>query len=139
MSTPHVSIAIYKGDPVDFQMYRHTLVFIEFSTESSLIVHIVGSRGEYSLDTRSNEDPTAIKDFIKKIAVGYTSNAVTEAQITQLAYSNPPNNRDLEMNCQTWVGQFLGAMQSRGWLAEGDVSRGLDGMAEVILEAEDEP
>lgn len=47
-TTVYISIAIYVGDPIDHQKYRHTNLYLEFANrEPSALVHVVGPPGEF--------------------------------------------------------------------------------------------
>ncbi len=51
----YATIAVYKGDPVDYQKFRHTALYFEFQNESTpVLIHAVGPPGELSVQIRED-------------------------------------------------------------------------------------
>jgi hypothetical protein len=138
-ATVHIGIAVFKGDPIDTQRYRHTSLYITFANhELSVIVHVVGPPGEFEFDTQVGYDPSQDKSLAKIVDVGFLSVESTRDQITQILRRVPIENEDREFNCQTWVEGALKKFRDLGMLTSALYARGLDEMVDVIAEATDE-
>lgn len=138
-ATVHISIAVFKGDPVDCQRYRHTSLFITFANQDpSVIIHVVGPPGEFEFDTQDGYDPSRDQSLAKLVDVGPLSVESTRDQITQILRRVPIENEDREFNCQTWVEGALKKFRELGMLTGALYAQGLDEMVDVIAEATDE-
>lgn len=138
-STVHISIAVFKGDPVDCPRYRHTSLFVTFAGKDlSLIVHVVGPPGEFEFDTQVGYDPSQDLSLAKLVEVGPLSVESTRDQITQILRRVSIENEDHEFNCQTWVEGALKKFRELGMLTSALYAQGLDDMVDVIAEAKDE-
>jgi hypothetical protein len=138
-ATVHISIAVFKGDPVDTQRYRHTSLFITFANQDpSVIIHVVGHPGEFEFDTQDGWDPSQDQSLARLVDVGFLSVESTRDQITQILRRVPVDNVDREFNCQTWVEGALKKFRDLGMLTSALYAQGLDEMVDVIAEATDE-
>jgi hypothetical protein len=96
----NLSIAVYIGDPLDYQKYRHTALCLRPSNgATSMIVHIIGPNMAYVLETRDNYDLSISLKFAKEVSVGSLRTPITKAQLAPLIYQTPINNSSREFNC----------------------------------------
>jgi hypothetical protein len=138
-ATVHISIAVFKGDPVDCQRYRHTSLFITFANhDPSTVFHVVGPPGEFEYDIQVGYDPSGDQSLAKLVDVGLLSVESTRNQIIQILRRVPIENEDREFNCQTWVEGALKKLREMGMLTDALYAQGLDEMVDVIAEATDE-
>lgn len=92
----------------------------------------------YQLQTKDNHDPTKSRKFAKEVPVGKLTTPMTKAQVAQIIYETPIDNRSREFNCQTWVGDALQLLATKGYLAQKDCDNGISRMVDATLEAKDE-
>jgi hypothetical protein len=138
-ATVHISIAVFKGDPVDCQRYRHTSLFITFANhDPSTVFHVVGPPGEFEYDIQVGYDPSGDQSLARLVDVGPLSVESTRNQIIQILRRVPIENEDREFNCQTWVEGALKKLREMGMLTDALYAQGLDEMVDVIAEATDE-
>ncbi|KAI7364197.1 hypothetical protein KC354_g5885 [Hortaea werneckii] len=139
-SKVHISVVVYRGEPLDYPHYRHTALWIRFRDDESFpyLAHIVGSPRDYKFETRQSEDPTRSLLFARLISVGWLSATWTPSVLEQLFPSIPINNRDIEFNCQTWVERALKLLRDSAALTPAEYDLGVNGMVDAIAEAEDE-
>jgi len=136
----YVSIAVFKGDPVDYQKYRHTALLFRFNDDSPpLVIHVVGPPMGYQLQVRDNYDPTRSRTFAKEVQAGWLTVPMTKAQLVSLISQNSPDNSNQEFNCQTWVGAVLQRLCDMRYMSQEDGTKGVNGMVDATMEAEDEP
>jgi hypothetical protein len=138
-ATVHISIAVFKGDPVDCQRYRHTSLFITFANnDPPVVVHVVGPPGEFEFDTQDSYDPSQDQSLAKLVDVGFLSFESTRLHIIRILRTVPIVNEDREFNCQTWVEGALKKFRELGMLTGALYAQGLNKMVDVIAEAQDE-
>jgi len=138
MTNVHINIIFSKGSPLDYPQYRHTALWIQYANGSALILaHIVGPNGDYVFETRESAVPWETQGFARKIDVGLLAATATPAQIVQALRRVPINNRDREFNCQTWVEDVLRTWKNADILSVELYEKDVDGMVDVIAEAED--
>lgn len=135
-----VYIAVHRGDPVDFQKFRHTaLWFLPVDSGSSHYCHVRGSTGDFSYEKRSDYNPTKTQTFAKLIDVGTTKTSMTSSELTNHVKDTPVKNRDWEFNCHTWVDNAVQRMYRAGYLTKEEYEEGRDAMIDATMEAADEP
>lgn len=140
MSEIELSIAVYKGEPLDWQKYRHTALCLRpANANTPMIIHATGPKGEYVLETKDNYDPTRSTRLAKEVRVGSLRTPMTKAQLAALLYQTPIKNRDREFDCQKWVGDALQRLATAGYILQKDCDSGIDRMVEATMEAKDEP
>ncbi|KAM3503506.1 hypothetical protein MY11210_008690 [Beauveria gryllotalpidicola] len=134
-----VYVAVFKGDPVDFQKYRHTgLWFVPEGSGTKYYFHVKGFTGSFEFERRENFDPTTSRTFAKKIKLGKTKLYLTSDELAALLENVSVNNNDPEFNCQQWVQYVLWALFDNGYLNEEQYNDGLNGMIDATMEATDE-
>lgn len=79
------------------------------------------------------------RSFAKEVPVGPLRVPMTRSQIKAFTSSTPLDNSSREFNCQVWVDAALKRLSDEGYLLIEDYSRGVDGMVDATMEAEDEP
>jgi hypothetical protein len=139
MSNINLSISIDKGEPLDWQMYRHTALCLRPTDgEKPMIVHAAGPKGEYVLETKDDYDPATSPMLAKEVHVASTRVPASKIQVAAILHQTPVRNRDPEFDCQKWVGDALQKLVEAGCIEQEECERGIEGMVEVIMEAEDE-
>ncbi|KAF2084765.1 hypothetical protein K490DRAFT_68522 [Saccharata proteae CBS 121410] len=132
-----VSVVVYVGDPVDFQNYRHTMVF--FRAEDGgfmLTAHAMGGAGAFRHELRDSKDSRHTAMFAKEVPVRCLRGEVTKAQLSAMACEVPIDNGDPEFKCRAWVEAYLGKLYEAGYLLQGEYSQGVDGMMEAAMESD---
>jgi len=138
-TTVHISIAVFKGDPVDYQRYRHTSWSLTFANQDpSVVVHVAGPSGEFEFDTQDGYDPSQDRSLARLVDVGYMSVQASRVQVIEILRTVPVVNHDREFNCQTWVEAALKKFHGLGMLTNALYTQGVDEMVDVIAEATDE-
>ncbi|KAF2136063.1 uncharacterized protein K452DRAFT_292716 [Aplosporella prunicola CBS 121167] len=136
----HVSIAVFKGDPVDYQIFRHTMLWFRFADQLPPVsIDVMGPPQEFQFQVRENYDPSQSRDFAKEVSVGYLRVAMTKPQLVNLISQTPLENSNPEFNCQVWVEAALKRLQAQNYISEDEYRAGVDGMVDAIMEARDEP
>lgn len=136
--TVHLSIAIYQGDRLDYQEYRHTALFASFANgDPSALVHVVGPPGEYETEITDNYDPSRSRSLANAVDVGPLSVQANRAHIIRILKAVPVDNDDHEFNCQTWVEAALKKLTELRMLSSESYMQGVDGMIDAIAEAKD--
>lgn len=138
-TTVRISIAVFKGDPVDCQRYRHTSLFFTFANQDpSVVIHVVGPAGEFEFDTQDDYDSSQDQSLAKLVDVGLLSVQTSRVQLIEILRTVPIVNQDHEFNCQTWVEAALKKFLNLGMLTDALHTQGVDEMVDVIAEAKDE-
>lgn len=134
-----VYVAVYEGEPLDYQKTRHTMWWFQFMNPdlSPVAVHIVGPVGEFKLDTRDGYDPTRSHTFAGKHRVGQLLKPISKAGLVSFVSQTPIRNLSYEFDCQKWVGDALEKLRDAGYLTSQQCADGIDGMVELTLEAKD--
>lgn len=134
-----LSVAVFKGDPVDFSKFRHTgLWFVPEDHSTDYYFHVTGLIREFVFERRDDFNPTVTRSFAKNVEVGTTKLALTSDELNTVLESVLVNNSDPEFNCQQWVQFALKMLLNKGYLTEKQYNTGLDGMIDATMEAEDE-
>lgn len=138
-SLVRISVAVFEGEPMDYQKYRHTSLFFEFANrEPSFLAHVVGPPEEYEFQTRDGYDPSQSQSIAKVVEVGTSLVEVRRAQMVEILRTIPVKIWDLEFNCQMWVETALKRLSELRMLSEDAYAKGVDGMVDAIAEAADE-
>ena len=124
----------------DIKGSRHTGLFFSIDARiDGTLVHAVNDHQEESdfhIDTVPVYNPLNSATLAGSVVV-----AVVQKHVDVLAaivQQVPPKNDDPEWNCQHWVGDALKRLQSHGVLTEQQISDGLDGMADLLLQGADD-
>ncbi len=132
-----LSIILYKGSPIDASKYRHTVLFVEFPDNTTLLLHVIGASGFFEAEVKRGEDPFKSQKFVKQIPVG-TIQGQGKVAIESEIKSTPIDNSDPSWNCQSWIGDALKKLSDSGWITSDARSNAIDAMAEVLVDAPDE-
>jgi|SRR5271155_6051877 len=133
----HLSIIVYRGDPVDLQKTRHTALFVTFADNSTVLIHVAGAAGFFSIEQMPQAQPRNSNNFEKDIPVA-TIKGKTKAQVQSTIAATPANNSTHDWDCQKWVGDALTRLSNLGWITSQAKSDGISKMVDVLLEAKDE-
>ncbi|KAK5989199.1 hypothetical protein PT974_10699 [Cladobotryum mycophilum] len=136
----NVHIIVYKGDPLDYQKFRHTGIwFTPVLDGAHYFFHIIETDQGYLFETRPNFDPTKSRTFAEKVDVGETRISLAPSELMRTMQRVPIENDNPEFNCHLWVDRATTAMVDRGYLTRQQCDDGLDEMMEITLKATDEP
>lgn len=99
-----ISILIFKGEPLDYQRYRHTSLHITFTDQQEpFVAHAVGPPGEYEFQIREPYDSTEVQGIVRSVIVGDSLVPVGREQMIDILRAVPVRDWDVEFNCQIWV------------------------------------
>ncbi|KAF2189113.1 hypothetical protein K469DRAFT_564191 [Zopfia rhizophila CBS 207.26] len=133
-----VTIAVFVGEPLDYQKFRHTaLCFRPSNNETPMVIHIIGPNMGYQLETKNDYEPSKSRKFAKEVRVGRLRTPMSKAQLASLIYQTPVDNSSQEFNCHLWVGDALKRLAQAGYLTQTDCDTGISGMVDATLEARD--
>ncbi len=115
MPTIDLIIAVFVGDPLDYQKYRHTALYIQPDNGGTpMIAHIFGANMSYEFEASDDYDPSTSGNFAKEVSVGTLRTPMTKVQLALLISQTPIDNSSREFNCQTWVGDALQRLATAG-------------------------
>ena len=122
----HLSILVHKGDPLDYQMYRHTaLCFHSNKNDSpSVIAEVVGPIGEFQFETKELACLHESPGLAKEVDVGGLTKSTTAEFIVEILKTVPIENLDPEFNCQVWVEKALRTLRDLEYLSGEDYEKG---------------
>lgn len=136
-----LTIVIFRGDPVDWAMYRHTALHVKHLDGQDQILHVTGAHPffEYSPQFATPAD-TGLK-IEALIPVSNPPDEITRAMIENACVQTPVRNDPFhqDWNCHNWIGEALTKLVAIGCLSEEQRSQGITRMVDVCLEAEEEP
>lgn len=139
LSPASITILIFKGEPLDYQRYRHTSLHVTFPDQQEpFVAHAVGPPGEYEFQVRELYDSTEVQGIVRTVKVGASLVPVDRDQMIDILRAVPVRNWDVEFNCQIWVEAAVGRLRDLRMLSSEAYTEGLDGMVDAIAEAEDE-
>lgn len=133
-----LSIIVYRGDPIDSYLNRHTAFYIEYSDGSNVLSHITGASGFFAFDERWNEarPPQQSAQFERGIPVAtIQSSNPQDLTIRNILYNTPINNNERSWNCQHWIGDGLRRLQEADIIPENIANNAADQMVDVLMEA----
>ncbi|KAK3054505.1 hypothetical protein LTS18_011980, partial [Coniosporium uncinatum] len=134
------SIAVCEGDPWTTKSTATPPFFFDFTTASPrVVIHVIGPSMGYYVQVRDNYDPTQSRTLATEVQVGWLTIAMTKAHLVLLVSQNYLDNSSQEFSCQTWVGAVLKRLREMGYLSQKNRSKGVNGMVDATLEAEDGP
>jgi len=138
-SPASISILVFKGEPLDYQRYRHTSLHISFTDDQDpFVAHAVGPPGEYEFQIREPYDSTELQGIVRTVTVENSLASVDRGQMVEVLRAVPARNYDSEFNCQIWVEAALRRLRDMRLLGSEAYTEGVDGMIDAIAEAEDE-
>ncbi|MCJ1245698.1 hypothetical protein MMC30_002902 [Trapelia coarctata] len=119
-----LSILITRGSPIDAPQYRHTALYLETLSSSpphpnAILLEITGGTGFFSPRATSNTQPLLHADFLQKIP-GARIEGVRSAHLVAGILGTEMRDGEGDWNCESWVGDVLGAGVRRGWVAESE-------------------
>jgi len=87
-------IIVYRGDPVDSMLNRHTAFFIEYSDGSNVLIHAVGGHGFFELEERWNIPPPTQSQSWERTITVTMAQTTTDRDLTirNTLYNTPINN-----------------------------------------------
>jgi hypothetical protein len=134
-----IAILVFKGDPLDYQRYRHTSLHITFPDhQNPFVAHAVGPPGEYEFQIREPYDSIESQGIVRTVVVGNSLVSVERERMIEILRAVPVRNWDVEFNCQIWVEAAMRRLRDLRFLSGEAYTKGVDGMVDAIAEAEDE-
>lgn len=136
----HLSILVHKGDPLDYQMYRHTTLLFQLDQNDAhaMLVEVVGPNGEFQFETREVANPHESPGLAKEVDVGCLPKSTTADCMVEILKTVPIENLDREFNCQVWVERALSTLRDLEYLSSEDYERAIDSMVDAIAERADD-
>lgn len=136
----HISIAVYRGDPIDIVMFRHTAIHFTFPDGQQSAMHVVGAPSMFDFEEAEGIDPTKVTGLAGLIYVASVPDVIERTSIKDACVRTPVRNdrEHRDWNCQNWVGEALTELVEIGCLTQEERSAALDKMMDVCLEAADE-
>lgn len=137
--TTSISIAVFKGEPLDYMEFRHTSLYFKFSDGTETLAHVKGSHGFFNYEAEST-DPTKINGLDTQFYVATVPADVNKQQILDACRTTPVRNdpQHKDWNCQNWVGEALQKLVEINCITSQKRKEALDRMTDIILEAKDE-
>ncbi|KAJ6004865.1 hypothetical protein N7540_012664 [Penicillium herquei] len=137
---PTIMVAVFRGDPIDWAMYRHTAIHVRYADGEDHLLHVTGAHPFFEY-TPQPEDPTNIglkvEALIPVSSPGeFFTKEMIENSCARTPVRNDPHNKD--WNCQNWVGEALTGLVAIGCVTKEQRSTALGRMLDVCLEAEEE-
>lgn len=138
-SPASISVLVFKGEPLDYQRYRHTSLHISFADDQdAFVAHAVGPPGEYEFQIREPYDSTESQDIVRSVKLGDSLASVGRTPLIEILRAVPVRNYDAEFNCQIWMEAALRRLRDMHLLSSEAYTEGVDGMVDAIAEAEEE-
>ena len=135
-----LTIAVFRGDPIDWAVYRHTALHVKYADGEDQILHVIGAHPffEYSPQPGTPSD-TGLK-VEALITVSNPPDTVSKSAIENACARTPVRNdhHNQDWNCHNWVGEALSELVALGCLTKEQRSQGITRMVEACLEAEEE-
>ncbi|KAJ5648025.1 hypothetical protein N7490_004397 [Penicillium lividum] len=140
MSTT-VSIVVFRGDPIDWAMYRHTAIHVHFADGQDSIFHVTGAHPFFKYTPLNNHPKNLNLTVVASIPVCSPPDSITKRMIQETCIRVPVWNdpRHSDWNCQNWVGEALAGLVAIGCVTQEERLNAVAQMVDVCLEAEDEP
>ncbi|KAJ5728532.1 hypothetical protein N7493_004862 [Penicillium malachiteum] len=137
---PTITVAVFRGDPIDWAMYRHTAIHVRYADGEDHLLHVTGAHPFFEY-TPQPDDPTNIGLKVEALIPvsnpgDFFTKEMIENSCAQTPVRNDPHNKD--WNCQNWVGEALTGLVAIGCVTKEQRSTALGIMLDVCLEAEEE-
>ncbi|KAI1172132.1 hypothetical protein F4777DRAFT_20343 [Nemania sp. FL0916] len=134
-----IGVAVFRGDPLDYQKKRHTAIHMISEKGEDFTFHIRGSQKEFQFEARPGYNPAGSITFEKRIQIGWLAHPLDRAEMVTIFSEVPVNNTQDGYNCQQWVGDALEYLVAKKLLSHKAMGDGIDGMVDATMEAKDEP
>lgn len=137
-----LSIAVFRGDPIDAYIYRHVGLFIQTFRGATLITRnyldVTGATGSFEKDESWERDPLQSLDNCGHVQVATSRpTSETDRDLRNTIWATPVKNNDRSWNCQNWVGDALQRCVDAGCITRAQMDTAIDGMVDILLEAPD--
>jgi len=135
----YISVMVYKGEPLDYQQYRHVAIWIRFGDGSeSALVNIVGPNKDYKTEVSYGNNPADGRSFLKEVQVGWTTTPMPAASLVTFIWQTPIDNSTTDFDCQKWVALALQRLAQSRYLGEAECRNGVNAMVDATLEGAEE-
>ena len=58
MTSIDITITVFRGEPIDYQKFRHPALLFEFNDDQTPVtIHAIGTPGNYGVEVRGNYNP----------------------------------------------------------------------------------
>lgn len=138
-----LSIAVFKGDPIDAYIYRHVGLYLQTFRGDILVHHqfleTSGATGSFVKQDVPEWDPFQDAGSCGHVQVAkkLPMTSETDRTLRNTIWSTPLKNDDRSWNCQNWVGDALQRCVDASCLTRGQMDCALDRMVDILLEATD--
>lgn len=135
-----ISVVVFRGDPVDWAMYRHTALHVQYADGEDMILHVTGAHPFFEYTPMKNHPKDLNMTIVASILVSNLPDWITKSMIQNACAATPVRNdpRHTDWNCQNWVGEALTRLVAIGCVTETERSGAVSQMVDACLEAEDE-
>ncbi|ATY62068.1 hypothetical protein A9K55_007407 [Cordyceps militaris] len=132
-------LMVYFGDP-DKHWTRHIALFFQAPEgKPHITYHVKKVNQAWKLEMLDEYDVMKSINIVGKVSLGNIS--ITPMQLKQIMESvkivnNVGDNlEDDDSSCQNWTGRALQALEAAGYITAVEVTRGIDGMVDIVHEA----
>lgn len=137
-----LSIAIFKGDPVDAYVYRHVGLYIRTFRNDALIkhnfIHVTGVAGSFLREESLGRNPLQSASRCGHVIVANIHpTSETDSRLRDTIYATPPVNTDRSWNCQHWVGDALQRCVNARLITSKQLEVATENMIDILLDAPD--
>ncbi|KAI3332794.1 hypothetical protein F4824DRAFT_282646 [Ustulina deusta] len=135
-----LEVIVFSGSPVDAPQYRHTGLLIQDLAQDNTtlkrrFLHVTGSAGVFAREEDSR-NPRKSELFVG--AVHLATIRASGSSLRNAIWSTPVNNADLSWNCQNYVGDALESCAREGLISEEQIDYAIDGMVDLVQQAQEE-
>ncbi|KAJ5539787.1 hypothetical protein N7513_008119 [Penicillium frequentans] len=135
-----ISVVVFRGDPVDWAMYRHTALHVQYADGEDMILHVTGAHPFFEYTPMNNHLKDLNLTIVASILVSTPPDWITKSMIHNACAATPVRNdpRHTDWNCQNWVGEALTRLVAIGCVTETERLDAVSRMVDACLEAGDE-
>ncbi|RVD89359.1 uncharacterized protein DFL_000372 [Arthrobotrys flagrans] len=138
MSSVKISIAVFKGDPLDYTSCRHTGLVLEYD-DQQLLLHVKGAHGFFEFEEAVRRKPVEESERLALDGIIHVARipAKDMDMFRAVVANTNVNNRERGWNCQNFVGDALRKVEEAHLISKEEFDEAIDKMATVLLEATD--
>ncbi|KAJ6096237.1 hypothetical protein N7486_006983 [Penicillium sp. IBT 16267x] len=117
-----ISVVVFRGDPIDWAMYRHTALHVQYADGEDTILHVTGAHPFFEYTPMNSHPKDLNLIMVASILVSTLSDSITKSMIqTACAATSARNDpRHVYWNCQNWVGEALTRLVAIGCVTESE-------------------
>ncbi|KAI1160376.1 hypothetical protein F5B18DRAFT_514000 [Nemania serpens] len=139
-----LAIVVFRGDPIDAPQYRHTALLIEQPDQDGTstqhrVIEVLGTAGIFERGEDVTYDPRQSTSFVGSVPVATIPAAgPSDSLLRDVIWSTVIDNEDISWNSQNWVGDALYLCTGYKLISSEESDRAIDGMVDLVLQAQDE-